>query len=64
MKIKKLNLDDLKVQSFVTSLKNESQHIIKGGASVDLNCVHSQINGCSVYDGCLSGRGCTHANLC
>jgi hypothetical protein len=64
MKNKKLNLDNLEVQSFVTSLRDESQHTIKGGASLDLNCIDSQINHCSYYDGCLSGRGCTVGNLC
>jgi hypothetical protein len=64
MKSKKLNLDNLKIQSFVTSLKNESQHTLRGGGSLDLHCVDSQINTCSVYDGGLSGKGCTLANLC
>ena len=39
MKKKKLNLENLKVQSFVTSLKEENPNTVKGGtASVPAMC--------------------------
>ena len=41
----KLNLSDLKVQSFVTSMKNRKQRALKGGATV-------QILDCTVGVGC------------
>ena len=33
MKTKKLNLNDLKVESFVTSMENESSNTVKGGGA-------------------------------
>jgi len=32
MKKKKLNLDQIKVESFVTSMDNEKENTVKGGA--------------------------------
>ena len=37
-KKEKLNLDELKVQSFVTSLLDEKFHTIKGGEDTNIDC--------------------------
>lgn len=35
MKNKRLNLNELKVESFVTSLENENEQTVKGGGTVN-----------------------------
>jgi len=37
MKKKKLNLEQLKVQSFVTSMENEKENTVKGGSAGNLH---------------------------
>jgi len=45
MKNKKLNLNELKVKSFVTDLENEKEKTVKGGGPFDTP-VHSFPLGC------------------
>ena len=46
---KKLTLDDLKVQSFVTTLTKQESDGLQGGTKLDTNC-------CTVGVGCGGGR--------
>lgn len=43
MKTKKLNLNDLRVESFVTSLENKGANTVKGGVTTAV-CVASMIS--------------------
>lgn len=38
MKNKKLNLNELRVKSFVTELENEKENTVKGGGPTDYTC--------------------------
>ena len=64
MKNKKLNLEDLKIQSFVTSLNQEDANTVKGGVPTAAEacnntalCSDHQL--CSVVDACPT-RLCGH----
>ncbi|MEO1054017.1 MAG: pinensin family lanthipeptide [Bacteroidota bacterium] len=53
MKKKKLDLESLKVQSFVTNFPNDNQKTVKGGISYDPN-----VSGCDMcFD--VTVTGCT-----
>ena len=52
--MKKLKLNDLKLQSFVTGMQTELSMTAKGGKKTDL-----QDTNCSAVDRCASTRGCT-----
>lgn len=50
MKNKKLNLNELKVKSFVTDLENGKENTVKGGAiTVEVGCTMFPI---CTWDGC------------
>jgi hypothetical protein len=56
----KLNLEDLKVESFVTSLNNKQKNMIKGGSNFctwtcGTNCGSNCL--CATFD-CASDNGC------
>jgi len=55
MKNKKLNLNELKVKSFVTDLGAEKANTAKGGAPTDI-CQSD--GGCMISIGCPTGDGC------
>lgn len=61
MKKKKLQLDDLKVQSFVTSLENDEMNTLKGGDIVTVGACQT-----NEFHVCLSGgnRACSGNVLC
>jgi hypothetical protein len=52
--MKKLKLNELKLQSFVTGMKTETAMTARGGKKTDLNDTN-----CSAVDRCQSARGCT-----
>ena len=58
---RKLSLDDLKVQSFVTTLHPEEAATLVGGTILDTECAHTQACGgtCTRLSNCCDSGGCT-----
>ena len=64
--MKRLNLNALKVQSFVTSVEEDSVETVKGGTagrisrfqiicdSTPENCIGATVNGCGSNNGCVT----------
>jgi hypothetical protein len=68
MKNKKLKLENLQVQSFVTSMDASLKGEVKGGAAT-LACINSNYPtmpcNCSAVDACLTAWNCTpNSNIC
>ncbi|MEL6560781.1 MAG: pinensin family lanthipeptide [Bacteroidota bacterium] len=58
MKKKKLNLDSLKVESFVTEFKKEEENTVVGGlASIGRHCTENQV--CQIHLIVTKGAFCT-----
>jgi hypothetical protein len=63
MKSKKLNLKNLEIQSFVTSLEPALQETLKGGAEIggpDVSKLPTMPCNCSEVDGCVTAWHCTN----
>ena len=64
----KLSLDDLKVQSFVTSLNDEQQLAVRGGVSracdTDLQCYVDTVTACDSLIYCDTNFACTSNSAC
>ena len=63
MKKKKLNLGDLKVQSFVTSMDEKSKETVQGGARSEIVCSASGVCICQTED-CETEIGCDVTQNC
>jgi hypothetical protein len=64
----KLGLNDLKVQSFVTSLKNEEKSLVKGASDPlcsELDCETTPYGTCETYQTCPTDcNTCVTCNTC
>ncbi|MGB3467885.1 MAG: pinensin family lanthipeptide [Cyclobacteriaceae bacterium] len=57
MKKKNLKISDLKIQSFVTSMEDESGETVKGG-------YRSNFGGCDTVDGSFNGPAICQNTIC
>lgn len=55
--MRKLELNHLKLQSFITGMEDRTAETAKGGRKTDLNDTN-----CSAIDLCVTARGCTDIN--
>jgi hypothetical protein len=58
---KKLNLNDLKVKSFVTDLENSSTETVKGGGMARVNNDRVQV---TKADNCITQAECPSGIIC
>lgn len=61
MKSKKLNLNELRVKSFVTEFENDREDTVKGGLTI---VVATAVFGCLPSEDCYTFDGCFNSDHC
>lgn len=59
----KFFLEDIRIQSFVTTLHVHPLNRLRGGLS-GADCPFSQIEGCTIADGCTDENRCAGSGCC
>lgn len=58
MKTKKINLSELKVESFVTEISTNEEETVKGGGFLSIGRECTQLNNCPMADKHTNGWFC------